>query len=147
MKVIKDNYHKSNDESNITCDYCGSELKFEESDVYYGEHGLGKIECPLCGYASYVDGYEIKLTQDNVNYPEHYCHLYVTEDSDLHIDERIIDEKINQDVKKCIDYLITHNDEYFYYIEGKYFVLVYRSDDVGFSVVVSKDFYTTLVEK
>ena len=142
MKVIKDNYHKSNDESNITCDYCGSELKFEESDVYYGEYGLGKIECPLCGRANNVDGYEIKLTQDNVNYPEHYYHFYETEDSDLHMDERI-----NQEVKECIDYLLTHDDEYFYYVEGKYFVLVYRPDDVGFNVVVSKDFYTTFVEK
>lgn len=56
----------------VSCEVCGAELEVEETDMKYGEYGLGYIVCPVCGDSVYIDGVEMKVTPDNMLYPKHF---------------------------------------------------------------------------
>ena len=56
----------------VSCEVCGAELEVGETDMKYGEYGLGSIRCPVCGDSIYFDGIEMKVTPDNMLYPKHF---------------------------------------------------------------------------
>lgn len=56
----------------VSCEVCGAELEAGETDMRYGEYGLGYIVCPVCGDSIYFDGIEMKVTPDNMLYPKHF---------------------------------------------------------------------------
>ena len=56
----------------VSCEVCGAELEVGETDMKYGEYGLGYIRCPVCGDSIYFDGIEMKVTPDNMLYPKHF---------------------------------------------------------------------------
>ena len=73
MKVIeKKTEAKTLFPMRVSCEICGSELEVEETDMKYGEYGLGYIVCPVCGDSIYIDGIEMKVTPDNMLYPKHF---------------------------------------------------------------------------
>lgn len=153
MKVLKDNYTKSNiDETienknpyprKIICEECGSELEYEESDLRVGFLGCAFLDCPLCGYNNMIEDNEktITLTRDNVEFPVHFHHTSK--------ETGAVDCCNNEEVKKCIhkaiNYFRNNKDEYSWFTcYGDLYICVYRYDgDEDYWVVVSNNYYET----
>lgn len=57
-----------------TCELCNTCLTFETEDVSIGEGGISYIVCPKCGERVYLydDAFDLQLTPDNVQYPQHF---------------------------------------------------------------------------
>ena len=153
MRVLKDNYNNNNIPNprhieyepyprKMTCECCGSELEYEESDLYMGTYGCMHIDCPCCGADNMLDPHEknITLTKDNIRFPLHFHHVCV-ENGAVDCCEEYFPEYIN----KAIDYFRQNKDEIFYgsHITGNFYIGVRRWDGDGvYDVTVSKDFYT-----
>lgn len=154
MKVLKDNFNTIQEnikEKNpyprkLTCDMCSSELEYEESDLKMGELGCMHLKCPLCGYSNLIEDNEhsIKLTKDNVYFPDHFFHTSS--------ENGAVDVCKNEYIKKCInesiDYLRRNKDESSYHFlgTGNTMVFVFRFDgDEDYFVVVTNDYYDTYI--
>ena len=154
MKVLKNNYH--NDENNITTkvnksyprdlirETCGSELQYEESDVYIGAFGCAYVKCPCCCNDNILEDNEhsIDLTADNVEFPTHFFHISKEATVDCCNNENIKDA-----INKAIDYFRNNKDEFAWFTEyGNLHLCVFRYDcDENYYVVVSNDYYDTYI--
>lgn len=153
MKVLKNNYH--NDETKITsnikpyprdliCETCGSELQYEESDVYIGALGCAHVNCPCCGNNNMLDDNEhsIDLTADNVEFPTHFFHTSTATAVDC-----CNNENVKNVIHKAIDYFRNNKDEFVWFTEsGSMHVCVFRHDgDEEYYVVVTDDYYDTYI--
>ncbi len=144
MKVIKNNIEKELKETKtkfpmkVICEYCGSEIELEESDVGVGAFGVYNFTCPCCGELSSVDD-GIELTSENLDFPKHYYHF----GDGVHIS----DDEINKYVKDCINSLRNSTDENFYHTFtglGDTIIHVTRyNDDENFVINVCKNYYET----
>lgn len=130
----------------LICDYCDSELEYDESDLYMKEYGCMYVDCPVCGHSNMLveNEHSIILTKDNVVFPLHFHHISK--------DDGAVDNCNEETVRKYIDefirYLRNHHDEYFCggYVNGNTYVIVERFDgDNDYEVTVSNDFYQTYI--
>ncbi len=155
MKVLKDNYTKSDiDESikstkpyprKIVCDGCGSELEYEEADLRIGALGCVYLDCPLCNRDIMIEDSEkdVALTRDNVEFPVHFFHTSK--------ETGAVDCCNNKEVKKCIndaiDYFRKNKDEYDWFCYyGNLYINVRRwNGDENYEVVVSNNYYDTYI--
>jgi phage FluMu protein Com len=58
MEIIKDNYHKTNFDQEVTCEECKSILRITTSDTHIDDqYTVPKyyILCPLCKHANYIN--------------------------------------------------------------------------------------------
>ena len=116
------------------CEYCGTELELDESDVHIGSYGLYDYICPCCNMKNKLDE-GIDLNKDNLQFPIHY---YSFENG-----KEVQDEKIDKWVKKGIEYLEEHTDEYLYCTgtgNSKVFVQKLEGDNV-YSITMCRDYY------
>ena len=117
-----------------SCEYCDTELELDESDVHISSYGLYDYICPCCNMKNKLDE-GIDLNKDNLQFPIHY---YSFENG-----KEVQDEKIDKWVKKGIEYLEEHTDEYLYCTgtgNSKVFVQKLEGDNV-YSITVCKNYY------
>lgn len=153
MKVLKNNYN-NNDTQNVmyikyepyprkmTCECCGSELEYEESDLYMGTYGCMHLDCPCCGEDNMLDPHEknIILTKNNIEFPTHFHHVCVENGA-----VECCDEYFREYVNKGIEYLRNNKDETDWggHITGNFYIHIRKYDgDRVYDVTVSRDFYT-----
>ena len=61
------------DETVKTCETCGTQFAYTESDIQYGEYGCPYITCPGCGTKLDLFEHESEyITLDTVEYPRHF---------------------------------------------------------------------------
>ena len=117
-----------------SCEYCDTELELDESDVHISSYGLYDYICPCCNMKNKLDE-GIDLNKDNLQFPIHY---YSFENG-----KEVQDEKIDKWVKKGIEYLEEHTDEYLYCTgtgNSKVFVQKFDGDN-EYSITVCKNYY------
>lgn len=153
MKVLKNNYH--NHETTVTtkvnkpyprdliCGTCGSELQYEEPDVYVGAYGCAYVDCPCCGNDNMLEDNEhsIDLTADNVEFPSHFHHCSAENGAV----DCCNNEKVKEAIHNAINYFRNNKSEFAWITEtGNLHVCVFRYDgDEDYYVVVSNDYYDT----
>ena len=138
MKIIK-NLCVNNNTKRVTCYNCKSELEITNDDLEVGKYGLKYFVCPCCGECSYIEEDEdsITLTEDNLNFPQHY---------DNFKKENVSDDMINKLVKKSIEQLKYEQvGNYVTRETGNVFVGVFKHED-GYDIVVTKNYYETHIE-
>ena len=155
MKVLKDNYTKSNFNEYIAiaksyprkliCEHCGSELEYEESDLRMGFLGCAFLDCPLCGGDNMLEENEktITLTKDNVEFPIHFWHTC----KETGAVDCCSNEEVKNAINKAINYFRKNKNEYHWYTcIGNLYVSVNRYDgDECYEVTVSNNYYETSI--
>lgn len=139
MRIIENNFNQENN-NRIVCNNCNSIFEYNEDDIEYNKKDLEHyVKCPCCDYDNIIP--DKVITVDNVKYPNDYYDFSNGKDWS--------NEQINEEVKKCILFLIENPDEYFRYISsGNTFICVFNhSEDDEYHVVVSKKHYETYVDK
>lgn len=152
MKVIKDNYNtKENEVVNakpypreVTCEYCGSTLEYDKSDVVIGEFGCAYIHCPLCDNDTYTyqDDEDVTLTVDNIEFPVHFHHV----SKETGAVDCCNNEEVRKYIRKAIEYFRNNKEEFDWgcWITGNLYIQVHRySGDEEYEVTVSNNFYST----
>ena len=154
MEVLKNNYQPYKEENlkknnpyprELTCEKCGSELKYDESDVKVGALGLAYVTCPCCEFNNMIEDNEktIDLTKDNVEFPSHFFYTSkenCTSDCCNH-------EHVNNAIKSAINYFRKNKDEFAWMTEfGNLHVTVFRyDDDIEYYVIVTDNYYSTYI--
>ena len=141
MKVIVNRANiKKEKNYKIVCPYCGSELEYEEEDLYWNfkndDCGLS-IDCPCCGDIIIVD----KCSP--IEYPKAFYHFGDKENC-----EKISDEEIKQWIKqgiRCLEQNKGNLEEWVWYTgSGDTKVVIYRYDgDEAYTIDVCKNYWTT----
>lgn len=152
MKVLKDNYNKNaynrmEEESyyprKMFCEWCGSELEYDKSDIKHGFLGLVFVDCPLCSKRTIAedDKNELRLTVDNVEFPTHFS----CTSKETGAKETCTNEYVKECIYNGIKYFRENKDEFSWYAQtGDTRVTVTRwSGDEAYEVVVANRFYTT----
>lgn len=153
MKVLKNNYNKVNAHEiyiqpnpyprKTECEWCGSELEYEESDLRIGWLGCVYLDCPLCGKETMLDDNEncITLTVDNLEFPTHFHHTCVENGAVDCCDNKHIKEYLH----KAIKYFRENKDEFSWFTQsGNLRIEVKRwSGDEVYEIFVSNNFHTT----
>lgn len=152
IKILIDRYNTAKPTNNTddyprftVCDYCNSELEYEQSDITIGVYGAAQIRCPLCGRNNILDDNEneITLTKDNVKFPTHFHYSSV--------ETGAIDTCNNEYVKECIQraikYFRINKEEFAFYTgSGNTVVCVFRFEgDEEYVVIVSDSHYETFI--
>ena len=152
MKILKNNYNKTDTKQKssyprkMICQYCNSELEYEESDLHMGIYGAMHLTCPCCNKENMLDEHEksIVLTIDNIEFPTHFHHTSVsTGASDI-----CSNEEIKKVIKDGINYFRKNKSNFAWFSEcGNLFVAIYRydNDDKSYDVIVTNDFYSTYI--
>lgn len=144
MKVISNKKENDSYPRRIICTECESELEYEENDLFMGSLGEMHISCPICNEKIALSDNEknIKLTKDNVKFPEHFFNNSVENGA---VD--ITDKKIEEDIRELIDFLRTNKEEFVTYTEhGDTHISVSRFPmDEDYHVVVAKGYYDTYI--
>lgn len=155
MKVLKDNYTKSNINETIEntkpylrkiiCEHCRSELEYEKSDLRIGFLGCAYLDCPLCNRENMIEDNEnsITLSKDNVEFPTHFWHS----SKNTGAVDCCNDEEVKNAINRAIDYFRKNKNEYNWYTcYGNLYVSVTRYDgDESYEVAVSNDYYETSI--
>lgn len=155
MKVLKDNYTNSNINEiikntkpyprELICEYCGSSLEYEATDLRVGFLGCAYLDCPLCGRENMIEDNEntITLTKDNVKFPAHFWHAS-TETGAV---DCCNNKEVKEAIHRAIDYFRKNKNEYNWYTcYGNLYVNVNRYDgDESYEVTVSNDYYETSI--
>lgn len=152
MKVLKNNYNgiadniiseksKAYPRKHI-CEYCESELEYDEEDIYMGEYGCMHFNCPLCGEDNMLDQHEknITLTKDNIEFPTHFHHVCIENGT-----VECCDEYFKEYINKAIEYFRKNKNDFDYggHITGNFYINVHRYEgDEIYEVHVSRDFYS-----
>lgn len=111
MKVIEDNFNKTNETENpnvYTCEHCKSKIQVEESDKTVREYGLKFFDCPCCNKKSCTDE-NINLTKDNIEYPLHF-YIDNKDKCDFNNMNDENNEKITQEIKRMCNLLWNNTD-------------------------------------
>lgn len=151
MRVLKDNYKKEIKAAAETepyprkhiCEFCSSELEYEESDLRMGEFGCMHFFCPVCNSDNMLDDNEhnIVLTVDNIEFPTHFHHTSV----ETGAKDCCNNEEVKNWIRKAIEYFRNNKEDYDYggHVFGNLYINVHRwSGDEMYEITVSKDFYT-----
>ena len=102
------------------CDNCNNQFTYSPEECDTGAYGLYTIKCPECNHTVELNE-GIDLTTENLE-EKHFSNF--SDGVDINFDT------IKKWIKRGIDYLNTHTDEYMYYTSGgNTFVLVHRDDD------------------
>lgn len=155
MKVLRNNFGNGKIDAIETimnpyprkheCENCGSELEYDESDIYIGVYGAAHIKCPLCNYENMLDGNEndIKLTKDNIEFPTHFHH---TSKYTGAVDT-CNNEYIKKRIREAIEYFRNNKNEFAWFSgSGNTMIFVYRmDDDEDYDVMVTNDYYSTTI--
>ena len=152
LKILKNNYSELATTicscvypRKLECVMCGSELEYEEDDMYMGVLGCMHVKCPLCGYENLLDDNEnnIVLTKDNIQYPEHFFH---TSEENGAVD-CFNNEELKKYINRAIEYFRRNKNEFAWTGgSGNTTIHVYRySGDEEYYVVASNDFYSTYI--
>ena len=151
MKVLKNN-HISTTRNNATiqnayprkaeCEWCGSELEYDESDIRIGYLGLVFIDCPCCGSESIIDGdeHELRLSVSNIEFPTHF-HLTSKETGAKECKDEYVKKCINMAVK----FFRENKEEKYWFTQSgdsRIAVIRYSGDEV-YEICVSNRFYTS----
>ena len=151
MKVLRNNYLGNGNNvvteekcypRKIECEWCGSELEYDESDIRIGYLGLVFIDCPCCGEESVIDGdeHELRLSVDNIEFPTHF-HLTSKETGAKECKDEYVKECISMAVKFFRE---NKEEKYWFTQTGDTRVAVARySGDEVYDITVSKKFYNT----
>ena len=150
MKVLVNKYNKESIKEAVKstkkfiCEYCGSELEYEESDMRIGAFGCAYIDCPCCGKNNVLyeeDG--ITLTKDNVKFPTHFWHT----SKETGAVDCCNNEEVKKDIYRAIDYFRNNKDEYHWFTAcGNLYVDVSRYEgDESYEIMVTKDYYETSI--
>ena len=123
-----------------TCEKCGTELEYEDSDIEAREFGCAYIKCPNCGkYILLEDEEGLVLTPENFNYPQHF---YVQNPEES---VKISDEQINNWIIEICDYFRKHKSESNYICtSGDTMVLGFRDEDYV-DIYVAKNYCETSI--
>ena len=155
MKVLKDNYTVSNIDETIentkpyprklTCEYCGSELEYEESDLRIGFLGCAYLDCPLCEGENMIEENEntITLTKDNVEFPAHFWHT----SKENGASDCCNSSTVKNAIQRAIKYFRENKDEHHWFTAyGNLYVDVIRYEgDETYEVVVTNNYYETSI--
>lgn len=154
MKVLKDNYTKSNINRTIEnakpyprkiiCEECGSELEYEKTDLRIGFLGCAFVDCPCCGRDNLIEDEDgITLTKDNVEFPTHFAH---TSKENGAVD-CCNNEEVKNAIHKAIDYFRNNKNEFYWFTaHGNLYIGVSRWDgDETYEVVVTNNYYETYI--
>lgn len=151
IKVIKNNFNKIKPDKPLTpttirtiCNECDSELELSPSDTHIGWLGAAYVKCPCCGEETMVDELDgITLTVDNIEFPTHFSRT----NKDSKYVKEVGNDRVIKDIRKGIEYLRRHKDEYYWYTSsGDMFLMIFRyEDDEEYYVIVTKDFYETCI--
>ena len=152
MKVLKNNYKYDtyveevvkNYPKKMICEYCGSELEYEKSDIRIGTLGCAIVDCPCCGKDNMVDGEAgIELTKHNVEFPVHFFHT----SKDTGAVDCCDNENVRKYINQAINYFRTYKDENSWFCcTGNLYINVSRWDgDENYWVVVSNNYYDTYI--
>lgn len=150
MKVLVNKCNKAHTKETVKltkkliCEYCGSELEYEESDVRIGAFGCACIDCPCCGKDNMLyeeDG--ITLTKDNIEFPAHFYHT----SKETGAVDCCNNEEVKNDIHRAIDYFRKNKDEYHWFTAcGNLYVNVCRyEDDESYEVMVTNNYYETSI--
>lgn len=148
MKVLKNNYHTEEvileSARKLTCEYCGSELEYEMSDMRIGSFGLVYVDCPCCGKDNTLyeeDG--ITLTADNLEFPTHFWHTSKKTGAVDCCNNEVVKEYI----RNGINYFRKNKNEFVWYCgSGNLFVTVYRYEgDENYYAQVTNNYYDTYI--
>ena len=147
IRILKDNLNKEKMNKaipyprKVICDSCGSELEYDESDLYIGEYGCVLVKCPVCGESVILDGneHEITLNMNNIEFPNHFYHL----STDTGAVDACNTERIRGYIKDGIEFLRQHPDEFYWNIStGNLCMYVHRYEGDGeYCIVLTKDYY------
>lgn len=146
MKILKNNLNAPMEVSpypkELICDKCGSELEYDESDLYIGEYGWSYVDCPVCGRSNLLDEDEhhITLTMDNIEFPTHFHHVCV----ETGAVDCCKQEYIRRYIEDAIRYFRKNKEEYCWgtHMTGNLYLTVLRLEGDGiYEIYVSKDFY------
>ena len=142
VKVIKNN---SPYPRKLICEKCGSELEYDESDLEIREYGCAHVQCPACNFYNMLEDNEhsITLTEDNIQFPEHFHHVVYTGNED--VANICNNENVREYIKTAVNFLRYHPEEEYIggHVTGNMYVLVLKNEEDGeFNITVSKDFYT-----
>ena len=143
MRVLKNNLQKESDYPKTTiCEYCGSELEYEKSDVEEGIFGCIYVKCPVCGKDTMTDEF-ITLTADNIKFPVHFNHM----SKESGAKDICNEETIKEWTKEGVNYLRIHIDQFGWYrASGNLIVFVFRYDgDEEYEVMISNDYYEVTI--
>ena len=155
MKVLKDNYTNIANTMSVaeeryyprkmTCEWCGSELEYDESDIKFGEYGLVFVDCPLCNKLTIAenDKNELRLTKDNIEFPTHF-HLTSEETG---AKPNCTNDYVRKRIREAIEYFRKNKDEFSHLSQfGDTFITVHRfSGDESYEVWVTNKFYNTVI--
>ena len=80
MKIIENNYTKPTDPPKtnkhttyrVRCEYCGSVIEAEDSDLFPIDTGCVGFDCPCCGKRSMADNMSEYITWSMVKYPDNF---------------------------------------------------------------------------
>lgn len=146
MKIIKDNYNlQVQEEYDVVCEHCGSELTIEQYDIEYREFGLPYAKCLCCeNYIDLSECYDIKgitLTESNIEFPTHFYHFAEPDAVDIN------DDKIKEWIQQVVHYLRNNPSEFSAFVgSGNSMVFAFNmKDDEEYSIVVTKDYYETYI--
>lgn len=148
MKVLKNNMSQNNNyikpyPRKLICDQCGSELEYEEDDMYMGWLGKMYLQCPVCKNENMLDDNEnsIELTKNNIKYPLHFLRT----NQNIRNVSHITDEHIEKEIKRGIEWFRMNKSEYIWYTEyGDLFIIIFRLDgDENYHVTITRDWYET----
>ena len=155
MKILKDNYIKTNNEKNIKmvkpyprmhiCEQCRSELEYEESDLRMGALGCVYLDCPCCGYDNMLEENEntITLTVDNIEFPTHFWHT----SKECGAVDCCNNEIVKKEIIRGIDFLRKNKNEFSWMTEyGNLYIYITRYDgDENYAITVSNNYYSTYI--
>ena len=125
-----------------TCHECGSELEYEQGDVFIGQYGCGYITCPVCNEDVFLEDYDTPdLTVDTVQWPQHFA---LPSDDAADMD----DNQIQKWVKDCLAHLDKSEDngEFACMGSGNTMVIVHKYDD-EYQIIVTKSYADTYVSR
>ncbi len=157
MKVLKNNYKP--EETNpinvkkvesypreLTCESCFSEIEYEESDVRVGALGMAYLNCPCCGNENILENNEktIKVTKDNLKFPNHFFHT----SEETGAVNTFNEEYIKENIKKAITFFRENKDEFAWHTgTGNTSIFVYRYDgDETYYIVATNNYYDTYID-
>lgn len=137
MRIIQNNYNEYTETTQeIICEHCNSVFEIDNSDIITPVDDDEYVCCPCCNRKVYL--YEPN-TKDNIRFPTSYYHFENGAD--------IIDEEIDEWVRKCIEWLEENPEESYKYIgSGNTFVVVFNHED-EYYIVVTKNYFETDIDK
>ena len=118
-------------------------MEITEDDTSIGYLGSAYITCPCCSKKSFVDELDgITLTADNIEFPTHFFRASAEFGA-----AKVGNQDVEGEIRRGIEYFRKNKDSHCWYTShGELFLVMFRfPGDEEYWVVVTKDFYDTLI--